>query len=241
LKELSIIIPAYNEENNIKKCIQEVERTFHNPGLNYEVIVVDNNSTDNTYRIAKKAANNKVKVIECLNRGKGAAIKAGFNKSKGKFVTFVDADLELHPKQIPLFMDYMKRYDADIVVGSKRHPLSKIYRPMYRKILSFGYYILIKLLFGLPVKDTQAGLKLYKREVLNEIFPRILCKRYAFDLEILVNAHHRGFKLVEAPIEYRSKRLNNRIKLKDIFYIALDTAAIFYRLRIMKYYNGVAK
>jgi hypothetical protein len=132
----------------------------------------------------------------------------------------------------------MKRYNADVVVGSKRHPLSKINYPFHRKLLSRAYQIITTILFNLNITDTQAGLKLFKREVLDYVLPRLLCKKYAFDLELLVVASHKGFKIVEAPVELNWQRIESRIVMKDILGIALDTAAIFYRIRILNYYKG---
>lgn len=237
MKELSIIVPAYNEGKIIFNTIKEIEKIFDNPGSDYEVVVVDNGSTDNTYSEAIKASNSRVKVVKCEEKGKGLALKHGFKNASGKFITFIDADLDLHPNQISLFIEYMEKFDADVVVGSKRHPLSKVNYPWHRKFLSNGYYILIRTLFGLPVKDTQVGLKLFKHEVLKEILHRVLVKKYAFDLELLVNAHHRNFKIVEVPIELNSQRKFSRIRFKDIWDIFVDTAAIFYRLYIMRYYD----
>jgi len=243
VKDLSVIIPAYNEEKIIFKTIREVEKVLNKLKLSYEIIVVDDGSTDNTYKEALRAArlNGRIKVVKKENDGKGSALKYGFNFCSGKLVTFVDADLDLHPRQIPLLIEYMKRYNADIVVGSKRHPLSKINYPFHRKFLSLAYQLIVKILFNLNLRDTQAGLKLFKIEVLKKIFPRILCKKYAFDLELLVNAHHKGFKIVEAPVELNWQRIANRLRLRDIWKIALDTAAIFYRLKILKYYDRVRK
>ncbi len=240
-RQLSIIVPAYNEGKCIFGTIKEIEKVMGN--LDYEIIVIDNNSKDNTKEEVLRAgkANDRVILVRELENGKGAALTTGFNSSNGNLVIAIDADLDLHPKQIPLLIDYMKKYDADVVVGSKRHPLSKIDYPRQRKALSNIYYLLIRMLFGLPIKDTQAGLKLFKWDVLNEILPRVLCKKYAFDLELLVNAHHRGFKIVEAPIELNFQRLSSRIKAKDVWHIFIDTLAIFYRLRILKYYDGVKK
>lgn len=242
-RDISIIVPAYNEGKFIFKTIKEIEKTMENLGLDYEVIVVDDGSKDNTYEEARKAAklNSRVKVVRKENGGKGSALKYGFNFCSGKLVTFIDADLDLHPRQIPLFIEYMKKYDADVVVGSKRHPLSKIKYPSFRKFLSRVYQIIISFFFRLNVRDTQAGLKLFKYEVLKEVFPRVLCKKYAFDLELLVNANHRGYKIVEAPVELNWQRIASRIKFKDILRIALDTAAIFYRFRILKWYDGEKK
>lgn len=238
--DLSIIIPAYNEEKIILNTINEVKITMQKllRNIKYEIIVIDDGSEDKTFLEANKAASDIVKVFRKENEGKGSALKFGFSKSEGKLVTFLDADLDLHPRQLPLFLSYMKRYDADIVVGSKRHPLSKINYPLYRKWLSGIYEFIIKILFNLHLRDTQAGFKLFKRGVLEAVFPKTLCKKFAFDLELLVVAHSKGFKIVEAPIDLNWQRLENRIKIKDIFKIAVDTAAIFYRLKILKYYDG---
>ncbi|MEM5829585.1 MAG: glycosyltransferase family 2 protein [Candidatus Aenigmatarchaeota archaeon] len=243
MKELSVIVPAWNEGRIIFKSIREIEKVLDASGLDYEIIVIDDGSSDNTYDEAIKAArgDRRVRVIRKENGGKGSALKYGFNFCSGKLITFIDADLDLHPKQIPLFIDFMKKYGADVVVGSKRHPLSKIDYPLHRRILSYGYQLITKFLFNLSVRDTQAGLKLFKYKVLKEVFPRVLCKKYAFDLELLVNANHRGFRIVEAPVELHFQRIGSRVKVRDVMRIVLDTAAIFYRLKILRYYDGLRK
>jgi hypothetical protein len=93
------------------------------------------------------------------------------------------------------------------------------------------------LLFGLPLRDTQTGLKVFRREVLQRVFPRILAKRFAFDIEVLANAHRLGFKLVDAPVTLEFKRGLGRIRWKDIRATGLDTLAIFYRMYILHYYD----
>ena len=212
--------------------------------MNYEIIVVNDGSTDNTYYEAMKASkeNGRIKVINIENNGgKGSALKNGFKYCSGDYITFMDADLDLHPKQIPWFLDNMKKNGVDITVGSKRHPMSKIDYPFSRKILSQGYQIITRILFRLNLSDTQAGMKLFNHNVLEDILPRVLCKKYAFDLELLVNANHRGYNISEAPIELNWQRTHNRLTIRDIWYIILDTAAIFYRLKIVKHYDRVKK
>jgi len=129
-KKLSVIIPTYNEEERIVKTLKEVEKTF--AGMDYEIVVVDDGSTDKTWnKVFSYAENNdRVKLIgKNENCGKGGALKSGFLKCSGDLILFVDADLELHPRQFFLFYEMMKLLDSDGIVGSKRHPLSKVDYP----------------------------------------------------------------------------------------------------------------
>ena len=242
---ISVVIPAYNEGGFIYNNIKEIEKVFNlflkNKRKSYELIIVNDGSTDNTYDEALRAAkeNKKIKVVDYKNNGgKGFALKYGFKFCKGRYVAFIDADLDLHPKLIPIFLDDIEKTGADIVIGSKLHPESLIKYPIYRKILSTGYHLFTRLLFNLDLGDTQTGLKLFRYEVLEYVLPKILCKKYAFDLELLVNAYHNGFKIIEAPIELNWQRLENRLKIKDIWKLMIDTFGIFYRLKIIKYYTS---
>ncbi len=235
--KLSIIIPAYNEEKCIKNTIKETLKSVSQFERNFEIVVIDDGSKDKTYEIARSIKDKRVRVFRKKNGGKGSAWKYGFKFARGEFITFIDADLDLHPRQIKKFLEIQKQTNADVVVGSKRHPESKLKYPLIRRILSTAYYLMNKILFGLPIKDTQSGLKLFKKEVLEKVFSKSLVKRYAADLEFLVNAHRLGYKIVEAPIELKFQRFSSRIKLKDIWYIFLDTLGIFYRMK-KGYYDG---
>jgi hypothetical protein len=141
-----------------------------------------------------------------------------------------------------MLMAHMDWYNADVIVGSKRHPVSRVNYPLLRKVLSFGYHLGAKILFGLPLTDTQSGIKIFRREVVEEILPRLLVKRYAMDIEILAVAKYLGFnRIYEAPIEVRFNVATSRIDWKTIFHMAWDTMAVFYRLHILHYYNDKNK
>lgn len=240
--KISVIIPAYNESDNILNTIRETIKVFEKVGNSYEIVVVDDGSEDDTYKEAKKASdgNNCIKVIRCSerNRGKGFAIKSGFKHISGDLVVFMDADLDLHPEQIKILFKHLKEKKADVVIGSKRHPDSIVAYPWYRKIMSDIYYFLILVLFNLPVRDTQTGLKMFKFESLEKAIERNLVKRFAFDLELLLIIHKLGYKIVDAPVKlvFKPKKFRS-VGLKEIFYVLRDTAAIFYRFYILNYYK----
>ncbi|MDP8259594.1 MAG: glycosyl transferase, partial [Candidatus Gygaella obscura] len=139
--------------------------------------------------------------------------------------------------QIKTFFDIMELDNADVVIGSKRHPNSVLNYPWHRRLVSSIYFFLVKILFGLPIRDTQTGLKLFKYEVLAKAFPRVLVKKFAFDLELLVNIHHLGYTIAEAPVRVDSKRKFGRIGVNSIMHTFWDTLAIWYRMYILKYYD----
>jgi hypothetical protein len=131
----------------------------------------------------------------------------------------------------------MDHTGADVVIGSKRHPQSDVQVPFVRRILSTGYFFFVWLLFGLPLRDTQTGIKMFKRDILRSVLPRLCVKRFAFDLEVLVNVHRAGARIAEAPVKVRSQRLAQRIRYRDVKTIFIDTLAVFYRARILHWYD----
>jgi len=241
--KLSVVMPAYNESASIVKNVAEAVETLSGFGYDYEIVVVDDGSVDDTHSHAVQIAAQygpKVRVVRYDdNRGKGGALICGTTYTTGDYIAFLDADMELHPEQLPLFLEILLAREADVVIGSKRHPLSNVQYPRIRRLYSAGYFALVWLLFGLPLRDTQTGLKLFRRRVLQDVFPRVLVKRFAFDIEVLANAHRLGYKIVDAPVTLRFGRKYGRITLDDIWTILVDTLAIFYRLRLLHYYDHV--
>ncbi len=238
MPKISIVVPAYNEGEHIYKNIREFEDAFSRLNFDYELIIVNDGSTDNTYEEANRARSEHVKVLTYSpNQGKGYALSYGVKHASGELVTFIDADLDLHPKQTSVFLDYMNQNGTDIVIGSKRHPESKVVYPLKRRFLSACYHAFVRFLFGLKVTDTQTGMKLFKREVLLDVLPRILVKRYAFDLELLAVAHRLGYEITEAPIVLNYQMNGSHVNWKAIRDIFVDTCAVFYRMYVLKYYD----
>jgi glycosyltransferase involved in cell wall biosynthesis len=231
LDRLSVIVPAFNEEKVIFDTIQEIARVLD--GCSYEIIVVDDGSPDRTSLEAQRAAsqNPRVFVISCpCNMGKGHALRCGFDYCSGELVAFLDADLDLHPRQLQTLYRIMQETGADVVIGSKRHPESYLDYPWHRKIMSVVYFGLVNALFGLDIRDTQTGIKLFRRAVLADAFPRIETMGYAYDLELLVAAMRFGYRIAEAPVQLRFQRQSSgRIGLGSIVSMWSDTLRIFYR------------
>jgi glycosyltransferase involved in cell wall biosynthesis len=243
-EKISIIMPTYNEADRICSSIEEVASTFLEFACpHWELLVMDDGSTDGTFEkaaslISKYPENLKVK-RNVLHIGKGRAIKKALRYLTGDYIVFIDADMDLHPLQIQALFDIMRLDDSDIVIGSKLHPNSVVNYPMQRRAISLVYYLLVRILFSLPCHDTQTGLKLFKAEVIHNVFPRILVKKFAFDLEVLVNAHHLGYRIAEAPIVLNSQRRYGRIGINSIITTFWDTLAVWYRMYILKYYDRI--
>lgn len=242
--KISVIMPAFNESGHIYRNILETCGVFERTRRAYEVIIVDDGSTDDTYAEARRAAAglDTVKVVHyALNNGKGNALKEGFAQVTGDYVVFLDSDLDIHPSQLHTLFKVMRNNRADVVIGSKHHPRSKLDYPMVRKVISRVYAMILKVLFNLPLRDTQTGLKIFNSDVLRRVFPKVLCKRFAYDLEILVNAKRLGYKVAEAPVvlNFRRPKKWGRIGPKDLYHTGMDTLAIFYRLRILRYYDSI--
>jgi len=242
--KVSVIIPAYNEFERIEENILGCAATLAKFGYDYELVVVDDGSHDDTHLAllrAHRCAPKQIRIIRYhQNSGKGNALMCGSAYSNGKYVIFLDADMELSPEQIPLLFRVMKNTGCDAVIGSKRHPESNVIYPPIRRFYSTIYYALVKGLFGLPLQDTQTGLKLFRREVIEDVLPRLLAKRFAFDIELLVNAHSLGYKLIDAPVSVRFSRGFSRISASDVWAMACDTLAIFYRKYLIRYYDKMA-
>lgn len=237
---LSAVVPSFNEAVGIRRCLEETVEALEALGFSYEVILVDDGSQDDTSARARETARNlpHVRLIETgTNLGKGAALVRGTEAARGELVLFMDADLEVHPRQVALLHKTLVDESADAVIGSKLHPDSRIDYPRGRRVLSLGYYLLVRVLFGLPVRDTQTGLKLFRAEALREVVPRLLVKRFAHDLEALVALHRVGYRIVEAPVIVTRERAYPRIGRSDVRRIAQDTAAIWYRTYIRHWYD----
>lgn len=239
---LSVIIPIYKQEKTILTDITNIQKTLDQIRYDYEIIaVVDGQNIDKSYQTLKKAKIPKVKIYGYPNNyGKGYAVRFGMAKTKGDYVAFIDAGMEIDPNGISMVLEHMEWYSADIIVASKRHPASQVKYPLDRQIISFGAHLVARFLLGINVHDTQAGLKIFKRSVLIKVLPRLLVKNYAFDLEILSVSSRLGFRRIfEAPVKlrYAFDSLTHASGYSTVFRCFIESLAVFYRLNITRFYD----
>lgn len=242
---VSVIIPAYKQEKTIVKDINRIHKVMSQTRWDFEVVVVVDGFLDKTFQKAKKIKKKNVRVFGYKNnKGKGYAVRYGFARARGDLIAFIDSGMDINPNGISMVLEHMQWYNADVIVGSKRHPASKINYPLIRRLYSISYYILVRILFNLKLRDTQSGLKVFKRKVLEKVLPRLVVKEFAFDIEILAVAQYLGFnRIFEAPIEIVWEKDNTNFTAlmlldKNIQTMLLDTVAVFYRLRILNYYSN---
>lgn len=234
-------MPAFNEGPCIYQNALEAAKQAASFADEYEILVVDDGSGDDTFQQATLAGQAD-RSIRCVrmeeNMGKGCALRRGTELATGDYICFCDADLDVHPSQLDRFIDVMLKTGADAVIGTKWNKESKLDYPFVRKVLSLGYFIVIKLLFHLRCRDTQTGLKLFKAGVIKTVMQRVLVKRFAFDIEVLAIIQLLGYRIESAPVNIIFQKDGfGRINLKEIYSMFVDTLAIFYRLRILHYYD----
>jgi len=247
MKLFSLIIPVYKQDKTIKRDIENCIHVLDSVGIAFEIIPVIDGFVDASLKEAKKVSDIRVKPVGYpTNHGKGYAVRYGFANASGDVIGFMDAGGDLKPSALLPMLAQFTFQSADAVIGSKRHPDSKVEYPMYRRMLSWGYQHFIQFLFGINVRDSQVGMKVYTRNLLENVLPRLLVKEFAFDIEMLAVAYHLGYrKIYEAPVELNFAVATSSITfekiLRTVWNMMKDTLAVYYRLRIRHYYDNANK
>ncbi len=204
--DLSIIIPAYNEQRIITQTIREISDTFDGVFPVYEVIVVDDGSDDRTAEIVEGIKNPDIRLIRHgENRGKGRAVKTGMLAAQGTMRLFTDADGSTSITHFFDFLPYMNDYD--LIIGSRALPESIILvdQPFYRRLLGRCAGGAIRKMLNLNYRDMQCGFKLLTAEAAEKLFPRIQCDGWGFDFELLKMAQIENMRVIELPVTWENE------------------------------------
>lgn len=235
---LSLIVPVHNGAGYIRENLREIVAALATLGRPFEVLVVCDGCGDASASLAAADGDPRVRVLPYdVNHGKGYAISYGIVHARGRLIGWLDADLDVAPSVVVDGVHRLDAGDVDAVVGSKRHPLSRVEYPRQRRVLSSGFQLLVRLLFRINVRDTQVGAKVFRREVLDTVAPLLLIKRYAFDLEVLAVGAEFGFdRIEELPIELAYRFTGTGINSAAVRNMLVDTLAIGYRIHVRHWY-----
>jgi dolichyl-phosphate beta-glucosyltransferase len=201
---VSIIIPAYNEEQRLPRTLAELERYRGRFDGDFEVIVADDGSNDGTAALVNGKAQTMpwLRLLKRPHRGKGAAVRAGMLAAQQPRVILCDADLSMPLDQLDRFLDVLDR-GCQVVIGSRMLPQSKRYHnPPLRRLMSWGFNLLVRIMLVPGVRDTQCGFKAFQRDVARDLFGRQYLNGFTFDVEILYLARRRGYRMLEVPIDW---------------------------------------
>ena len=237
--DLSVVVPFFNPGGEIlHRHLVRLLKTLEGERVRFEVLAVSDGSTDGSERLARELGPRGVRtVVLASNGGKGAALRAGLVEARGKYLGFIDADGDIPAELWRQFLTLMRRYDADMVVGSKRHPSSQVHYPPLRRLYSRAFQALVHALFRVDVTDTQTGIKLFRRDVLVDVLPLLVERGYVFDLELLAIARRRGWRRVlEAPVRVEH-RFRSTISIRSVASMLRDTLALAGRLHVTRYYD----
>jgi len=221
---LSIIIPAYNEETRLLKTLERIERFVQTKDHAYEIIIVENGSTDQTLKIAQEfsASRPAFQALHLDDSGKGRAVRHGMLAASGQFRFMCDADLSMPIEELPRFLP-PNFPDADIVIASREAPGAVRYNePEHRHMGGRLINWAIRLLALPGLQDTQCGFKLFRGEVAEDLFACQLLDGWSFDIELLYIARKRGYKVEELPIPWYYSEESHGSPVKDALRMIWD-------------------
>ena len=236
--DVTVVMPYHNPGDLLHATVERTVEVLRATGASFEVVTVSDGSTDGSDRSLDDVAPDVVTHVVLPTRGgKGRAVRAGLERGRGRYLGFIDADGDIPPELLGEFVEVVRAHHPDVVLGSKRHRDSQVVYPPPRRLYSWGYQQLVRLLFHLDVRDTQAGIKLVRRDVLVDVLPSMVEQGYAFDLELLVVARLRGYRhLVEAPLRI-GRRFTSTVSPRAVAEMLRDTLAIWWRLRVRHSYG----
>lgn len=238
--KLTVVIPAYNEEKRIGRTLRDVDSYLEKQNYSYEILVVDNGSSDKTVDVVRQLSQTVVQNSRILEQkplvkgnNKGAAVRRGIMEARGEYVVFMDADNATPISEIEKFWPYLEQGN-EVVIGSRFLDENRPDQPFYKTVLSRGSNLLIQFLLIPHIKDTQAGFKAFKTEAAKKIFGQLTIYGWAFDMEMLVISLKLGFRIREVPIT-RVDLVGSHVPLKAYIESLRDLFIIKWRALTGKY------
>ncbi|OGN09816.1 MAG: hypothetical protein A3J46_00345 [Candidatus Yanofskybacteria bacterium RIFCSPHIGHO2_02_FULL_41_11] len=244
---LSVVIPARNEETNIKNTIESVYSYLSKKGIEHEIIVVENNSKDSTVQIVKSLipTTPTLKFIHLKIKGtkpaKGYAVREGMLRAQGQYRLFMDADNATTIDHIEKMMPYFEK-GYDIVIASialRGATVAGGSEPFWRRLFGKMGNLFIQIMAVPGIFDTQRGFKLFTAKAVEDIFPKLTIYGWGFDIEVLALARKFGYKIKEVPINWKNDIVNSKVTLGAYFQVLKETVKVRWNLITRRYSKPV--
>ena len=228
--QLSVVIPAYNEEVRLQSTLERVVRYLDERAAEFEILVVDDGSTDRTSDIARSFESRRVRVLnQPGNRGKGAALRAGVAASRGDWILLCDADLSTPIEDLELLEP--RSEEAELVIGSRAVAASRVlqHQPLYRELMGKTFNAVLRLLGLVEDRDTQCGFKLIRGDTAREIFGELTIDRFAYDVELVCAVRDRGLTVVEQGVRWVDSPDSRVHPIRDSWRMLIDVLKLRWR------------
>jgi len=218
--KILIVIPVYNEEEILEKNVLKLSNFLEqNITYDWQITIADNQSTDNSGSVGKKLANqyDKIDYLYINEKGKGAAIRRGWQKITADIYCFMDADLATDLSALPEVITAIIDQNYDLAIGSRWLKKSQVKRQLIRKIISFSYHLLAKIIIRTKIRDLPCGFKAVKKNVVEQILPQVKNSHWFFDSELVLVAEKQNFKIKEVAVKWQEPaKRKSRVNLFSI-------------------------
>ena len=236
--ELSIVIPAFNEELRLPATLERIAAYLQGSRREAEVLVVDDGSKDRTADVAEsfRAKIPSLRVVpNTVNRGKGYSVRHGVQEARGRIVLFTDADLSAPIEEADKLVDALQHFDVAIGSRAINRSLITVHESQFREFAGIIFNKIVRLILWLPFVDTQCGFKAFLRERCKIIFEQQTIERFGFDPELLYLARHHGLRAVEIPVRWGHSPATKVSMLRDSLQMFLDVFLIRWNSLLGRY------
>lgn len=240
--EVSLIIPAYNEEELLERCVLEAKRAIISQQIadDFETIIAEDGGTDGTSSVARMLSRQDPTIKHLHNGkrlGRGEALRRAFRVAEGDVLVYIDADLSTDLRHLKDLVKAMKD-GADITTGSRLLKGSIVRRPLIRELTSRIYNLVVKLILGSPISDHQCGFKAFKRASIQDVVEEVQDKHWFWDTELIVRALRRGYTVAEIPVRWTYSGRSKVRLLTDIVHMGTSVLRLWRQLRYEKVQNA---
>jgi len=227
--DLSIIIPAYNEESRLPATLERIAAYLQDSGREAEVLVVDDGSKDGTAAVAEyfqiKIPSLRI-VSNGVNRGKGFSVRHGMQEARGRIALFTDADLSAPIEEAGKLIDALEKFDVAIGSRAMDRSLISVHESPFREFAGIIFNKIVRIILWLPFVDTQCGFKAFRHEPCKIIFEQQRIERFGFDPELLYLARHHGLRAVEIPVRWGHSPATKVSMMRDSIHMFIDVFTV---------------